>query len=559
MKRALLALVLLPLSCSSEPPQPTVSEPEATAVEPWLEDVREQIGVDHTYFSGDTGQFYIIETMGGGAALFDHDNDGDLDLYLTQGNVLDGAPDATRGNRLFEQDDKGMFVDRSDASGTGDTRYSVGVTTGDYDGDGQVDLYVTNLGRNTLYRNLGDGTFADVTASAGVGGDAFSACAEFADIDLDGDLDLFVTNYLDWTTETEKPCYSEQNRRDYCNPASYDAPIADVLYRNEGDGTFVDISEASGIGAVSGTGLGVAIACIDDDDWPDIIVGNDGMDDRLWINQGDGTFIERGMELGCAVDNSGTPKASMGVELFDVDDDGDLDLLVTTLFKETDSFFLNENGVFVDATARFGLAADTRSFTRWGLSSVDLDNDGAEELYEATGRVRWQSDTWSEDDWLAEPNLLFTRNDRGRFVPVPDAGMRTPVIATAHGVASGDIDGDGGMDLVVVNKDAQVNVLRNVVADRGNAVILDVRTAAGAPAIGARADLVLQDGRTITRTVRSGRGYASASDPRIHVGVGSDGGVSSVTIRWPTGETASFETLPTGTVHVLKPTLPSGD
>ena len=553
MKRALLALALLPLSCSSEPPPPVASEPEVATVEPWLEDVREQVGIDHTYFSGDTGQFYIIETMGGGAALFDHDGDGDLDLYLTQGNTLDGAPDANLRNRLFEQNDDGMFVDRTGASGTGDPRYGVGVTTGDYDDDGHVDLYVTNLGRNTLYRNLGDGTFLDVTETAGVGGDAFSACAEFADIDLDGDLDLFVTNYLDWTTATEKPCYSEQNRRDYCNPASYDAPIADVLYRNEGDGTFVDISEASGIAAVPGTGLGVAIACIDGDDWPDIIVGNDGMDDRLWINQGDGTFIERGMELGCAVDNSGTPKASMGVELFDVDDDGDLDLLVTTLFRETDSFFLNENGVFVDATARYGLAADTRSFTRWGLSSVDLDNDGVEELYEATGRVRWQSDTWSDDDWLAEPNLLFTRNDRGRYVLVPDAGTATPIIATAHGVASGDLDGDGGMDLVVVNKDAQVNVLHNVVASRGNSVVLDVRTATGAPAIGARVEIRLQDGRTITRTVRSGRGYASASDPRIHVGVGEADDVAAVTVRWPNGATASFDALPAGTVHVLTP------
>ena len=553
MKHALLALALLPLSCSSEPPPPVASEPEAATMEPWLEDVREQVGIDHTYFSGDTGQFYIIETMGGGAALFDHDGDGDLDLYLTQGNSLDGAPDATLRNRLFEQNDDGMFVDRTGASGTGDPRYGVGVTTGDYDDDGHVDLYVTNLGRNTLYRNLGDGTFLDVTETAGVGGDAFSACAEFADIDLDGDLDLFVTNYLDWTTATEKPCYSEQNRRDYCNPASYDAPIADVLYRNEGDGTFVDISEASGIAAVPGTGLGVAIACIDGDDWPDIIVGNDGMDDRLWINQGDGTFIERGMELGCAVDNSGTPKASMGVELFDVDDDGDLDLLVTTLFRETDSFFLNENGVFVDATARYGLAADTRSFTRWGLSSVDLDNDGVEELYEATGRVRWQSDTWSDDDWLAEPNLLFTRNDRGRYVLVPDAGTATPIIATAHGVASGDLDEDGGMDLVVVNKDAQVNVLHNVVANRGNAVVLDVRAATGAPAIGARVEIRLQDGRTVTRTVRSGPGYATASDPRNHVGVGQPDDVAAVTVRWPNGATASFDALPAGTVHVLTP------
>lgn len=554
MRLAVVIVLIGGCSSSSPPAADAAGEPSNQSQEPWFQDDAGDAGVQHVYHSGDTGKFFIIETMGGGAALFDYDKDGDLDLYLTQGNVLDGDEREDLTNVLYENTGDGQFVDRTAISGTGDVRYGVGVTTGDYDNDGWVDLYVTNYGRNTLLRNKGDGTFEDVTQHAGVGQEAFSACAEFADIDLDGDLDLFVTNYLAWTTDTEKPCYSDQDRRDYCNPSSYDAPIADTLYINNGNGTFRDASVESGIAAVSGTGLGIAIAPIDQDQWPDIFVANDGMNDRLWINQGDGTFLEQGMMLGCAVDDSGKKKASMGVELMDIDHDGDLDLLVTTLFRETDSFFINENGVYIDATARYGLAADTRTYTRWGIAVADFDNDGVDDLYEATGRVRWQADNWDTDNWLAEPNLLFTRQAGERFTLVePSGGVEQPLIAAAHGVATGDIDGDGGIDLVVVNKDDSVNVLRNRVSPRGHWIMLDVRNSHDGPGIGAVVDIQLADGTHIPRLVRVASGYASAGDYRTHLGLGDEETVQSVRVNWPDGSVKAFDSLSRDTVHVLRP------
>jgi hypothetical protein len=244
----------------------------------------------------------------------------------------------------------------------------------------------------------------------------------------------------------------------------------------------------------------------------------------------------------------------MGVELMDIDQDGDLDLLVTTLFRETDSFFVNESGVYVDATARYGLAADTRTYTRWGIAAADFDNDGVDDLYEATGRVRWQADNWDTDNWLAEPNLLFTRQVGGRFTLVePGGGVEQPLIAAAHGVAAGDIDGDGGVDLVVVNKDAPVNVLLNCARERGHWIMLDVRNAHDGPAIGASVDVELDSGMHIAKHVQVARGYTSAGDYRMHIGLGDDAVVHSVTVQWPDGSVKMFESLPRDSVHVLRP------
>lgn len=547
MKHFLFIAVLL-TGCSDPALEQPIPSKKTTSA-PWFKEVSNDIGVNHTYFSGAEGKYNIIETMGGGAALFDFDNDGDLDLYITQGNTLEGELLTSFQNKLYENV-RGEFEERKVVD---DSQYSIGVTTGDYNNDGFVDLYVTNFGSNTLLKNNGDGTFDDVTSIADVGEEAFSACAEFADVDLDGDLDLFVTNYLDWTPDTEKECFSEQNRRDYCNPSSYDAPIKDTLYLNNGDGTFTDVTEASGIASVQGTGLGMAIAPINEDNLPDIFVANDGMPDRLWINQGDGTFKESAMLLGCAVDDSGKEKASMGVELMDFDQDGDLDLLITTLFRETDSFYLNEGGIFIDATARWGLAADTRTYTRWGIAVEDFNNDGLDDLYEATGRVRWQADNWDED-WLAEPNLLFTQETAGRFTLIDSKEWDTPLLVkSAHGLAAGDIDGDGGIDLIVINKDAKVDVLKNVVQNRGNWIMLDIRNKHGAPALGAIAKVSLSDGTVVTKHVRSAHGYASASDPRIHLGLGEATGITSVIVQWSDGSTKTIEPLEAGSTYRITP------
>ena len=544
-------VALLPLACADPADH---SGPVERAAQGWFVEESADRGVEVRYARGASGNYYIVETMGGGTALLDYDDDGDLDLYLVQGGSLDDAPGDSHVNRLLENTGQGRFVDRTAGSGAGDGGYGIGVATGDFDGDGDIDLYVTNLGRNTLLRNEGGGRFLDVTEAAAVEGPGFSACSAFADVDGDGDLDLFVTSYLDWTTQTERVCFDNQSRRDYCNPEVYDAPMADMLYLNEGDGTFRDASIESGMAAVRGTGLGVAIADVSGDDLPDIFVANDGMPDRLWINQGDGLFIERGMQLGCAVDDSGKEKAGMGADLRDVDRDGDLDVLVTNLFGETDSLFINDGGVFVDGAARWGIAAPSRPYTGWGMALADFDNDGLDDLFVATGRVRWQPDLFSATDPLAEPDQLYRQGEDGRFIAVtPRGGTAASLIAAAHGVASGDIDGDGGVDLIVVNKDASVSLLRNIVPDRGNWVMLDVRTGSGAPAIGAVVTLELPDGTRPRRVVRTSRGYASAHDPRIHVGLGDAETIASVVVRWPSGDTRTVGPLAAGRVHVIAP------
>ncbi len=548
MRTQLPLLMGLLVGCTAQPPE---EQPEME--QPWFVDQAAANGVDFTYQSGADGAYNIIETMGGGAALLDYDNDGDMDLYIVQGGSLRGDIGGLP-NRLYENTGDGVFVDRTERSGASDIGYGIGVATGDYDNDGHTDLYVTNLGRNTLLRNDGNGVFSDVTDLAGVGGDTFSACAAFADLDRDGDLDLFVTNYLDWTPETEQPCFDSQSRRDYCNPEVYDAAVPDALYLNQGDGTFLDASDSSGIASVPGTGLGVAIADVAGDELPDIFVANDGMPDRLWENMGGGEFREQGMQVGCAVDDSGKEKAGMGADLHDIDGDGNLDLLVTNLFGETDSLFLNQDGVFVDAAARWGLAATSRPYTGWGTAVADFDNDSRDDLFVATGRVRWQPDLHSEGDPLAEPNVLYRQSGTGRFEEVqPLGGTATPQIVTSHGVASGDLDGDGGIDLIVINKDASLGVLHNVVAHRGNWIMLDVRSPSGSPAIGAIVTVRLSDGTQFVRVVRTARGYASAHDPRIHIGLGEAGEVQRVQVRWPTGEETDHGPLAGGQVHTITP------
>lgn len=557
MKYCFVTLLVL-VGCNSESQQPNSSKESQNLQNeeiPWFQEVAQDVGVSFNYHSGQTGDFYIIETMGGGVALFDFDNDGDLDLYVTQGNNLGSAINPELTNKLYENDGTGKFKDVTSFSGSGDPRYSIGVATGDYNNDGYVDLYVTNYGRNTLLKNNQDGTFQDVTSFAGVGNESFSVCAAFVDIDNDQDLDLFVTNYLDWSTEKEIECYSELNRRDYCNPASYDSPISDTLFVNNGDGTFTDISVKSGIASKKGTGLGIGIGDVNKDGLQDIFVANDGMQDQLWINRGGNVFIDEALLYGCSVDNTGKMKGSMGVELADIDNDQDLDLYVTTLFRETDSFFINREGTMLDSTARWGLAADTRTFTGWAIIASDFNNDGEEDLYETTGRVRWQADQYDENDWLAEPNLLFMQKNNRFTLVEPIGGTEQPLIYSAHGAAVGDLNLDGLIDIVVVNKDASLNVLQNVLEleDTGNWIKFDIRNQFGSPALGAKVEISLVDGRKIYKQVRSSSGYASSHDPVIHVGLGTSTQIRGVKVTWQNGISKSFGPLDANLMHRIKP------
>jgi hypothetical protein len=511
---------------------------------PWFVEEARARGLDFVHDSGQEGERLLFpEIACGGAALFDMDGDGDLDAYLVQAGSLTAPPAQRPPNRLYRNRGDGTFDDVTAGSGAGDRGYGMGAATGDCDGDGDLDLYVTNVGRNALLRNDGSGRFTDVTEASGTGHEGWGASSAFFDADGDGDLDLFVVNYLHWSPETERECFASTGERDYCAPISYQAPAESVLYRNEGDGTFTDASAAAGLRTALGNGLGVVCADLDGDGRTDVYVANDGTRNHMWKNRGDGTFREDALAAGTALDREGIAKAGMGVCAEDVDDDGDADLLVVNLAGEGDSLYRNGgDGAFTDDTVRTGLSAATRMHTRFGAGLHDFDHDGVLDLYAATGRVRRGAPLYGADPF-AEPELLLRGVAPGRFEIVPNGGTAAPMAATSRAAAFGDVDGDGDVDVLVVNRDGPAHLFMNVAPKRGHWITLDVVDRAGAPAIGARVAIELASGRRITREVRTASSYLAANDPRLHVGLGDAQRVERVTVRWPDGAVEEFGTF----------------
>ena len=416
-----------------------------------------------------------------------------------------------------------------------------------------MDLYVTNVGANVLLRNDGAGRFDDVTDVAGVGDTGWGTAAAFLDLDDDGDLDLFIVNYVTWALAAAKECYAV-NTRTYCGPVDADA-APDRLYRNNGDGTFTDISIAAGLGTAHGTGLGVVGGDFDRDGRIDVFVANDAMVDQLWLNRtspgGEPRVVDEAFLWGCAMDDQGAPKAGMGVAAEDLDDDGDTDVLVVNLEKETDSYFQNEGGHFVDATSAVGLGVLSRRFTRFGVALTDFDNDGDLDLYQANGRVKHNPELFGRDDVFAEPNVLYENTGAPRFEPVPRGGTVNDLVHTSRGVAIGDVDNDGGLDLLVVNKDGPVYLLMNQAARRGNWVRFRVVTGSGRDAHGALVSGRVGSERRL-RGVQTAGSYLAAHDPRVHFGLGELTRIVGVEVRWPTGELEHFGDFDAGAVAHLR-------
>ena len=482
--------------------------------------------------------------MGGGGAI-DFDDDGWMDLYLLQGG--DGA------NLLLRNQGDGTFAPVSDPGDAADDGYAMGLATADIDGDGDVDIYIGNVGPDVLLRNDGGGRFTDITAEAGLGDPGFAASVSFFDADLDGDHDLFVSRYLDWSRENEITCTATDGDTDYCAPVSYEAPCIDLFYENDGTGRFIDRTVDAGFSEVKGTGLGVAAADFNGNGYPDLFVANDDMPDRLWQNQGDGTFIESGFALGCDRDFTGMTKAGMGVSINDVDNDGDPDLIVCNLNGESDSFYLNQNGRFLDVTNRSGIGSASIAFTRFGLGFIDFDNDGVLDYFAANGAVR-RARSPKPGDPYAEVNLMLRGRKTGLgFDAAPDSGLAGLPPRTSRAAIFADFDNDGGMDVVVVNRDAPIEFLTNQAGPtQGHWMLLDVRNAAGAPALGATITIEAGD-KTWTRIVRTDSSYLASRDPRVHLGLGDEKMVRRVEVKWPTGETRSWEDLPADQVHRLEP------
>jgi enediyne biosynthesis protein E4 len=508
-----------------------------------LFDAKHPRGLDFEHVNSPTPQKYLIETMGGGVALFDYNNDGLLDIFLVNSGRLSNPMhppetfdrhDPRNWNRLYRQNPDGSFTDVTKEAGltnAGDGNYGMGVAVGDYDNDGFPDLYITNYGKNTLYHNNGDGTFTDVTAKAGVEAGGWSCSAGFFDYDNDGRLDLFVTRYMLWDTQHSKICGNEWQT--YCPPAEF-PQTTNILYRNRGDGTFEDVSQHSGIAAVKGRSLGVCFADYDDDGFTDVFVSNDGMRQFLFHNNGDGTFTERALEAGAALTADGKPLSGMGTVFQDYDNDGRPDILVTVLPREVYALFHNDgNGLFSYRSLQAGLGLLTAASSGWGVGLEDFDNDGWKDLFVAQSHVL---DNVEEIDHMLhykEPPLLAL-NHAGRFERA-DSGV-TAAIA-GRGAAFGDINNDGYQDVVVTSLGGEPLVLFGH-PTTGHWLSIALRgTRSNRDGLGARVQVNGQ-----TRFATTSGSYISASDKRLHFGLG-DAESAKVEIRWPSGTRQVLENV----------------
>ena len=535
-RRLLAPLVLALAGCQAEEPAPATTY--------WFEDQAQARGIDHRHDSGFETAYRIPEITGSGAALADLDGDGDLDAYIVQSGSL--TETSNESDRVYFNRGDGTFVaGPTPPDGNG---YGMGVATGDYDNDGDIDLYVTNLGENLLLENDGTGVFTNVATSAGVADPGWGTSAAFFDLDADGDLDLYVANYIQWRLDAELECYMA-GVQTFCPPQNYKAPAPDRLFRNDGDGTFTDVSREAGLHLAFGNGFGVVGADFNRDGLTDIFVANDMMVNQLWLNQGGLRFSESAMDWGCGADESGEAKAGMGVAAADIDNDADVDILVVNLESQSDSLFRNAGNWFEDATAEVGLNVTSRRYTRFGVAFADFDNDGWLDLYHANGAVAHIPDQLG--DPFAEPNSLY-RGTGARFeLQKPEGGTVASLVHTSRGLAVGDVDDDGGLDLLIVNRDAPPYLLMNRAPDRGNWVRFRVVSATGRDAHAATVS-VTAEGRRQNRDVQPGSSYLSSNDPRVHFGLGRDESATNVEVAWPSGTRESFGDFMAGQTILLE-------
>jgi hypothetical protein len=503
-----------------------------------LHDVTKATGITFVHTDGSSGNRYIVETVASGLALFDYDNDGDVDIYFLNGAPLRGTKSSgIPRNSLWRNDGDWKFTDVTAASGLGDAGYGLGVATADYDNDGDQDLYISNFGPNKLYRNNGDGTFSDVTQQAGVsdGTTKIGAGVAFFDMDNDGDLDLFAAHYVNFSYETHHTVRFNGHPA-YVGPLDYQ-PTAFTLFRNNGDGTFTDVSAESGISKFKGAGMGVICFDADGDGDIDIFVGNDKTGNSLFLNDGKGHFTENGGLAGVAFDASGRALGSMGVECGDVDNDGLLDLFVATYQQEPATLFRNlGKGLFSDVTRLTKAGEGTLRYVKWGVGIVDLDNDGNRDLFIACGHLHDNVHLFDNATSYECPSIVLRNTGGAKFVNISDNAGDGPLIKrSARGAAFDDLDNDGDIDIVILNSRREPTILRNDSPPAHWIGIKLVGAKSNRDGIGAKVkvtagDLVLVD------EVRSGRGYQSDYGRQLHFGLGRREKVDRIEVQWPSGQ-----------------------
>ena len=500
-------------------------------------------GVDFTHHHGGGGEFFMIETMGSGVAVVDYDGDGDQDLLLVDSGPLPlGGGGGANGSRLFRNDATPgavRFVDVTARSGLAPRLYGMGVAAADVDGDEDPDLYLTGFGANELWLNRGDGSFA-AAAGAGVEDPLWGMSAAFADADGDGDLDLYVTNYVDFAFDDNPPCGLEsRDLRSYCHPDVYDG-LPDRFYRNRGDGTFEEATAAAGFAGATGKGLGVLFEDLDGDRAPDVYVANDMTANNLYHNRGDGTFADVALMAGVAFSDRGEPEASMGVDSGDLDGDGRPEIMLTHLDQQTNAVYsAGAQQFFADQRYLRGLAEPSFYRVGFGLVFADFDQDGRLDIAVANGHIVHNIDLWDRGTTYRQPNQVFHNTGRA-FAEAADAGL--DVVRASRGMAAGDLDGDGDLDLAINNSNEAVEVYENTGA-AGDWLVVTAAPGAPGRVVGTEAE-VERGGATQRRRARTASSYLSQNAGDLHFGLGAGAGEARLTLRWPDGGSRRLTAVP---------------
>ena len=528
-----------------------------------FKDVAPEAGLKFQHYNGMTGKFYLPEITGSGGALFDFDNDGDLDVFLVQGNVLEPntRPGETlfpwRGSepprgKLFRNDLKAgtlSFTDVTQQSGIVATGYGMGAAVGDINNDGLPDLYLTNLGSNQMYLNKGAGKFVDVTKESGADDPRWSTSASFFDYDRDGWLDLMVVNYAEFSVNNSPTCYAATTAKDYCTPRVFRAP-GNRLFHNKGNGVFEDVTVAAGVDKEFGHGLGIVTADFNNDGWIDVYVANDGDHNQLWTNQKNGRFVNDALLAGCAVNRNGQAEAGMGVDAGDFDGNGTDDIFISHLMDETNTLYVNlGEGLFEDRTREAGLGMPGRRFTGFGTFFFDYDNDGWLDLFVANGAV--QLLPLKNAFPLGQPDQIFRNTGKGGFVEIVDESELS-LLEVSRGAAFGDIDNDGDTDFLVANNNGPARLFINQVGNRNHWLGLRLVGKSGRDMLGAQVEIVVEDKKILRRRVRTDGSYLSGNDPRVLVGIGSVTRVKVVRVRWPDGTAEDWKDVAVDRYTVLK-------